>query len=765
MLRGSVNKRTLFFSRICLAVALFMLTGCAVNGTTQRSSQESGPAEIQAVKVDTFGGEMTVVGILNSKYAPHTAFTLIDPPRVVLDIRAVPGAELPLLTQVNDGIIKDIRVEKGKAQALTTRVIFELSKVGEHSISEKGNGITLSFRPGKVESEKSLVSEVRPGAEDAGLTEVKPSEPRIFFKKRPISLNQILGIDFTMLDRGESRLSVTTARKASYNLERKGPKILELTLEKATVPPILLRRLDSSNFEGAVDRVKSAFSENRLTLAISLREMVPFHVDQTDSAIQIDFGPTSVKPPDKLLIPVKQGVQQEAPFPVGAANDVAEAAKTGPIPQLSVGDGYTGDPMTMDFVNADVTNILRLIGEVSNLNIIWGPEVKGTVSMRLKNVPWDQALELVLANNNLGMRREGNVIWVTTRAKISQIQAEERKRQLELEKQAAAERKKRLEEKKEAKELEPLVTEYLAVDFAEAEEIRDHIILSERGKISIDTRTNTIIITDVASSIEAAKKTVTRFDTPVKQIMIEARIVDATTNFTRDLGVKWGSLSGQRRDNTGVSYGMPTDATTYTAGSDSLYGGSFSTNSPTGWASNLGFSLGWLTSSQLGALTLDASLAVAESDGDAKVISAPKVIAREGTAASISRGDSIIIPATENVASTTLDATLSLTVTPSAVSVNDFITLEIEVTDDQAPSTSRLLKKSLSTTLMVRSGDTVVLGGIYKESKGDDESGIPWLREIPGLGWLFKAQRKTSEKSELLIFLTPTVLPTPAKTI
>ena len=763
MLRRSVNNRSEFFSRICLAFAVFILGGCATTGSTQLSSQESGPAAVEAVEVNSFGGEMTVIEVMNSKYAPHTAFKLINPPRIVLDIRAVPGADLPQYTHVDDGNIKAVRVEKSDTQASTTRVIFELASAGEHSVVEKGNVITLSFRPVKPTPEK-VASAPGPGKEALGPRETKPSEPRIFFKEKPTELTQVLGIDFSMLNSGKSRLTITTAEKARYELERTGPKSMDLIIEDASVPPILLRRLDSSNFEGAVDRVKSNLSKNRLSLAIFLKEMVPFHVDQTDKEIKIDFGSTSVTPPEKILVPVKQGAEEATAVSSikQPASGIPDAGSSGSIPQISE-EGYTGAPMTMDFVNADVTNILRLIGEISNLNIIWGPEVKGTVSMRLKNVPWDQALDLVLANNDLGMRREGNVIWVTTRAKIAQIEAEERRRQLELEKQAAAEKQKLLEERKEAKELEPLVTEYLAVDFAEAEEIKGHINLSDRGKMSIDSRTNTIIITDIASSIEVAKKTVERFDTPVKQIMIEARIVDATTNFTRDLGVKWGNIEGQRKNKLGVPYGIPTDATTYTAGSDRLYGGSFSTNSPTGWAGNMAFTLGWLTSSQLGALTLDASLALAETEGDAKVISAPKVIAREGTAASISRGDSIIIPATENVASTTLDATLSLTVTPSAVSVNDFITLEIEVTDDQAPSTSRLLKKALSTTLMVRSGDTVVLGGIYKESKGDDESGVPWLRDIPGLGYLFKAQRKTSEKSELLIFLTPTVLPTPAK--
>jgi type IV pilus assembly protein PilQ len=198
-----------------------------------------------------------------------------------------------------------------------------------------------------------------------------------------------------------------------------------------------------------------------------------------------------------------------------------------------------------------------------------------------------------------------------------------------------------------------------------------------------------------------------------------------------------------------------------TAG-EALYGGAFSTNTPEGWAPNLDLVVGSLTGNALGFLSLDARLALAETESQAKIISAPKVIASNGQEATISRGDAIIIPATENVESTTLDATLSLTVTPT-VSYNDYITLLVDVTDDQAPTTSRVLKKAVKTTLMVKSGDTVVIGGIYKEEKSEGEAGIPYLRDIPFLGWLFKAQSKVLKKTELLIFLTPTVLSFPAK--
>jgi type IV pilus assembly protein PilQ len=194
-------------------------------------------------------------------------------------------------------------------------------------------------------------------------------------------------------------------------------------------------------------------------------------------------------------------------------------------------------------------------------------------------------------------------------------------------------------------------------------------------------------------------------------------------------------------------------------------GGTFTSNAPDKWGKNIDLSFAWLTNGGLGTLALDAALALAESEGTAKIMSAPKVIAREGTAATISSGDSIIIPATENVASTTIDATLSLSVTPTTVSFNNFITLKVNVSDNEAPSTSRIIKKTISTTLMIKSGETVVIGGILKESKTEDSAGIPVLRDIPFLGWLFKARTKAYTRKELLIFITPTVLPAPTRSL
>jgi type IV pilus assembly protein PilQ len=385
-------------------------------------------------------------------------------------------------------------------------------------------------------------------------------------------------------------------------------------------------------------------------------------------------------------------------------------------------------------------------------------------------VPWDQALDLILDNNNLAKREQGNVIWVTTKAQLSQIEAEERRKIQEFEAKVDAERKKIIQEKEKERELEPLLTEYIPVDFAKASEITPLLTLSETGKsrggkLSTDSRTNTIILTDIASSVKIAKDIVKQFDTPVKQVMIEARIVSATDDFIRDLGIKWDQFQINKRSNTTVPWPAmdalsttPADPTaTAFPTSGRTASPTFTSNAPAAWAPNMGLVFSTLSASGLTGLVLDAKLALAESEGKTKIISAPKVIAMNGQAATIRKGDSIIIPATENVASTTIDATLSLEVTPT-VSYNNFITMDVKVTDDTAPTSTRILKKALSTKLMIKNGDTVVIGGIFTENQGTDESGIPGLRRIPFLGWLFKAQAITNTKTELLIFLSPTVV-------
>jgi len=760
------RQRGIFSLLVSLALATLLITGCAT--TKKDVPEEVTETTIEQLTVSTSQLE-TAVEIVNSRSTPYTAFRLANPPRVILDIRGVPGSILPREKDVKDGHVKEIRFEEGKPQADTTRMVVNLERLLDYKVSAVDNTIRLSL--------------IHKAEEEA--TEAKapytPSEPRIHFKPRPSDLNQVLGIDFTLLDRGKSRLTITTDKKVLYDLDRKGEKSLVLELPGTTIPPLLLREVDPSRFAGALERVKPSFSsaKKKVSLDIILKEMVPFHVTQTENSINIEFGQTSIQPVEKKIVPlqlVEARAEVVRPSPPDPSLPEKPSEKKEIKPKIvpnkvaskteGLENEFAGELMYLDFVNADVTHILRLINEVSKENLIWDPAIKGRkVSMILKGVPWDEALELILKNNNLAKKYVGTkILWITTKAKMKKIVAEEEAVKKKRRKQIAEERKRREEKKKKAKEEEPLITEYLPVDFKAAKAIKSLINLSKRGKITIDTSTNTIIIRDTAARIEEAKKTVRQFDLPIKQIMIEARIVDASSNFTRSLGVQWQSPGITRNWKKNINQsGWGYDPAQYTTPGDLTVGGTFTSNAPATWGSNIDLSFAWLTNGGLGTLALDAALALAESEGTAKIMSAPKVIAREGAAATISSGDSIIIPATENIPADKIDATLSLDVTPTTVSFNDFITLKVTVKDDEAPSTSRLLTKKISTTLMIKSGETAVIGGILKESNTENQAGIPWLRDIPILGWLFKARTKAYTRKELLIFITPTVLPAPTK--
>lgn len=803
--------KTASLSLILYLVLFAFILSCA---TTTSSNDQASPknADVPIItKVETVPSAQTIaIRITCDKPALYTAFQLADPPRIILDINGKQGPELASVIHIKNGAINQIHFQEGTIQTASTRMTIELDAPLNYQAEAIDNVIQLTFKTKALaapapEETKPVLSE-QPVA--SGPETTAAAKPRIFFQPKASDLNQVLGIDFAMLDQGKSRLVITTDKKSTYDLKQQGPKTLALKLGKTTVPDLLKRQLDSRHFEGVVDQVKASFVQNekQVTIAIVLREMVPFHVNQSDNEISIDFAQTSIRPPDKKIVPLQVAEVRNQPItpimpvmsndatrtvepsgkdehssqalPAGtnskAGTQVTEnfttESPTEQPPQSLPGlkRRYRGEPMTMDFVNADVTNILKLISEVSNLNLVWGPEVQGTVSMRLKNVPWDQALDMILTNNNLAKREQGNVIWISTSAKMAQFEADERKKREDTD----AEAKRIFDTKKKQEELEPLVTEYLSLDFASAKDMKAHLdsIKSSRGKISQDDRTNTMIVTDIPSVLQSAKKLMKQFDIPVKQIMIEARVVDASDEFTRTLGVKWTDHTKAYRFNkwgAGSSYTVPPSA--YEGDADdpldttgqTAWGGGFSTNAPTGWVSNLGFTVAKLTSSGLGSFTLDAQLALSEIEGKSKTISAPKVIAREGTEAVIKRGATLLfeIVTADKIETKEVEAVLQLTVTPIKVSFNDFITLKVKVTDDVPASATIIIRKLIETTLMVKTGDTVVLGGIYKEESANRGAGVPFLRRIPLLGYLFNAKTKFINKSELLIFITPSVLP------
>ncbi len=774
--KDELRRRTWF---ACLAGAVLFLTGCATPPINTSTSEEAAGPVIQTMKVHS-ALQRTVVEVVNSRSVPYTAFKLMDPPRVVLDIEGKAGKDLPLQTPVYGGNIRDILFERIKDQPAMTRMTIVLVLPLEHDIQAKDGTIKVVLTP-----KQAAVAGPAGGAPPSPALEapkeslIPAAEPRIFFDAKPSNQNQILGLDFTMLGQGKSRITVTTDKKAPYDLDRKGVNTLVLKLPNAAIPSPLLREIDSSRFQAVVERIRPAYSpaEKQVTIAIHLREMVPFHVDQKAKSILIDFGPTSIKPLEKSVVPLQMAQAPASGAKPPAAESIAPAAskKEAYDPLLGLPNkGYTGTPMTMDFVNADVTNILRLLGEISNLNIVWGPEVKGQVSMRLKNVPWDQALDLVLSNNNLAKREEGNVIWVTTKAQLSQLEAEERRKREDKDR----EYEERIRREKAEEQKEEMKTAYLTVNYKDVNNIRDIIdrtVRSEQGKITVDTQTKTIIYYDRVSKIQEATSLKERLDQPTPQVMIEARIIQADTTFARSLGVQWNNATQMQvrrnRDTTWAgapSWAVDNVPADFPVGSK-LYNPSFGTGFSAAAfpAENIGFTFTKLTRGALTGLHLDASLALAEAEGKTRTLSAPKIVTRDTVKATIQQGTKIVIPAgtdaNGNKTYQQVDASLKLEVKPQ-ITPNNMVIMEVLVKDDQPDYAHALgenvpiMTKEATTTMMVASGDTVVIGGIYKETDSDRTEQIPGLGDIPLLGWLFKAKKNTADRLELIIFLTPTVL-------
>jgi type IV pilus assembly protein PilQ len=469
--------------------------------------------------------------------------------------------------------------------------------------------------------------------------------------------------------------------------------------------------------------------------------------------------------PPKIEQPKIEPAKIEEPkaLPVSKKPEKALAAPSAPPPRAAKGGDegkkileeglpekvYAGSRLSLDFKDADVKNILRLIAEVSNFNIIAGDDVTGKITMRLVDVPWDQALEVILQARGLGMSKVGNVI------RIAPVDSLKKEIQAELE-------AKRLKDK-----LEDLITDLIPINYASAKEILPQIksILSERGDVKFDERTNILIVKDIPRNIVAVKGMVKSLDTRTPQVMIEARIVEANLTFQRELGISWGFLAHEGPDkNRELSVGGGTgNASSLRApiGTPSV-----NTRKLVDLPATGGSVLEFLFTSDHGLRNLDVAISASESEGDVKVISSPKIATLDNKEASVEQG--LRIPylklTTEGTVTTDfIDANLKLTVTPH-VTNDGYIRMSIKAKKD-APDDSITVqgvpsidKKEAITEVMVRDGGVVAIAGIYTIDRSKTTDGVPLFRKIPVLGWLFKRETRQDDRRDLLIFISPKIM-------
>ncbi len=402
---------------------------------------------------------------------------------------------------------------------------------------------------------------------------------------------------------------------------------------------------------------------------------------------------------------------------------------------------YTGEKIALDFYDTDIKNVFRIIREISGKNFAIDKNVTGKVTLTLdKPVPWDQVLELVLKMNQLGMTMEGDIIRIAT---LSGLAQEEKLKQAQFKaiQQAV----------KQKKALEPLMTAYLPVSYSNAQsEVLPHIqsVLTEgRGKASVDARNNQLILTDTVEKIEQMREIVMRIDQVTPQVVIEARIVEANTSFTKDLGFDWGTVSAGPFNNGGTTLLLE----------------GFANNLPQAVPSGIvGFDFAKLSGTPFS--IIDATLLVSETEGKTNIISAPKVVTLDNKKARIKQGLEVPYQERDSSGNSTVrfkNVDLLLEVTPNVTSDNRIV-MKIFVTKndvaEQTPDGPALSTNEAETELLIEDGDTIVIGGIVKSTITYGEKGIPGLRKIGVLGWLFKSQEKTDSKNELLIFITPRIV-------
>ena len=700
----------------------------------------------------------------------------------------------------DSGIVSSIKASELTPQGHTSRVEILLKKDVSYEVTQIDTGLKISFNK---ESEISVAtdteSEKKEKSSDESQNATEPpvsSEQEKLGEKTTASKTSspqpkkdtvawINRIDFSSEESGKSTIIIGTTTPIQYHLKKIHDKKLQLNLYNTRLPEYRQRPLITTRFQSAVDRitpVQTPDMKNTALVTIELRESVPYFVEKSDALVLLHFEASSISPKaldnDKLPLWKKVMTQQasdtgakfEAPKTLSQKSHaseltrpVAEEAALGAVYDIERQETieaytgarqsldfyrtetkkkYVGEKISVDFFRTNIKNVFRIIREISGENFAIDKDVTGEVTLSLeKPIPWDQVLTLVLKMNKLGLVYEEGVIRVAT---LNTLAKEEK------------ERKEKLAAKREAENQEELITAFMPVSYVDAAEIAKHLTSSGESEgnskfnpnrseagITVDKTNNMIVMSDVARSIKRAKEIVKKLDRVTPQVLIEARIVEASNTFSRDLGV---SLS--------ATYGP--------LGNKYIRDFSFTaTNPPSSTLGSLGINFSKLTGSPW---TLNATIAAAESEGQVKIISSPKILTLDNTEASIKQGLAYPYNKLDADGNTTIewkDIALELQVTPH-VTPDDRISMEIAVKNNEVGAIINnelsFTTKEANTELLVNDGDTVIIGGIRKTRKDTGQSGVPGLMNIPGLGWLFKTKTKEHQLDELLIFITPRIV-------
>mgnify|MGYP003766788389 CR=1 FL=1 len=693
------------------------------------------------------GGRVQVTLKLAAPAEGVRAFTTETPPRIALDIPDTHSTLSQRHIEVGSGATNAINVADAAGR---TRVVVDLYRASTYETRAEGNNFILVVNNGNVANATAAIA-AGDQTKSVGAT-----------------TQEVSNIDFRRGKNGEGRILITfSGAGSSADLKRQGDKVV-LDIYNARLPAQLAQRLDVLDFATPVQFVETHSKGSGAHMEITAKAPFEQLAYQTGNQYVVEIAPAKEK----------EKKDPNAP----------------PV--------YSGKRVTFDFQDIPTRAVLQLIAQESQLNIVVADSVAGNVTLRLNNVPWDQALDIVLQAKGLDKRQNGNVVWVAPQKEIADREQEMANAKLKLE------------------QVSETVTEYIPISYGKAKDIADLLtqkskqgnmggattggaggtatisggFLSERGRVSADDRTNTLLVVDTPDKVRGIRELVAKLDKPVQQVLIEARIVVATDNFARELGAKFGITGATTVGSSVVSTSGNINGSEYmnnqALGNRLATGSPFPvlppgvTNSSTSGATNLGDRLnvnlptsnvnaGSIGLSVLGAnMLLDLELSAGQTEGRSELVSSPRVVTANQQEANITQGQEIpysTITSTGggNALPTVAfkDAVLGLKVTPT-ITADGRVFLNLDVKKDalnsyytnQTGSYPIIDKREMTTAVLVDNGQTVVLGGVYEFDKNDSVTKVPFLGDIPGLGAFFRNVQKSNKKAELLIFITPKIL-------
>ena len=708
------------YRRWVMQMAAAILALCAFSAYAQEANR------LQDIQVQSLPGQRVELKLIMSGTAPDPlAFTIDDPARIALDL---PDTALGLSSRrrdVNLGPLDTVLTAEANGR---TRVVLNLDAMVPYDTRKSGNTIFVTLG---VDEAEAAVTQFAGNASQSTPTFASSGA------------RQINSVDFRRTRDGGGRVMVHLSDPSTpVDIRQEGGRVVAVFKDTA-LPAELMRRLDVMDFATPVSTVDTLRTNLDTRIVISAEGKYEQLAYQSDNEFTIEINPI--------------------------ADEIEEGSSL-----FSETKEYEGQRLTLNFQDIETRAVLQLLAETSGRNIVVSDTVQGNVTLRLRNVPWDQALDIVMTTKGLDMRENGNVIIVAPAEEIAARETAD------------------LEARQAITELEPLYSEFLQVNYAKASDLATLIggeggsgqgtnaLLSERGSVGIDDRTNTLLVQDTAERLQDIRRLVRTLDIPIRQVLIESRIVVVNDDFSRDLGVRFGVTGVKENSSDGLI-----SVTGTGEGSDIIVGSALDNLANTGTpfpvtAPGIAdrYNVSVPIENPAGRLALavldsdyivDLELTALQAEGRGEIVSTPRVITANQKEARIEQGVEIAYQESASSGATTTQfkkAVLALTVTPQITPDNNII-MDLLVSKDNVgeltPSATGGLvpsidTRSVETQVLVRDGQTVVLGGIYETERRETINKVPWLGDIPGVGALFRSTSNTSNKAELLIFVTPRIL-------